>query len=162
MLDEVKTPVTILSFSLSLSLSLSLPLSLTQNISNLDHSAQVQWMAAPEQVSGCPPGLEYLTQIDQLLVNQQIELLEGKQTLLHHLNRIHNYIHIHVFTCVYSILWDMYRRLHTYTCAYKIMICTYMCRGECDLCFCNYMYLVEKTDTLAHHFVAAILKGGRQ
>ena len=26
---------------------------------------------------GCPPGLEYLTAIDQVLVQQQIELLEG-------------------------------------------------------------------------------------
>ena len=31
----------------------------------------------PEQIPGCPPGLEYLTQIDQLLVNQQVELFEG-------------------------------------------------------------------------------------
>ena len=27
--------------------------------------------------TGCPPGLEYLTAIDQLIVKQQIELLEG-------------------------------------------------------------------------------------
>lgn len=25
----------------------------------------------------CPPGLEYLTSIDQLLVHQQVEMLEG-------------------------------------------------------------------------------------
>ena len=36
------------------------------------------WMPPPqEQVPiGCPPGLQYLTQIDQLLVHQQIEILE--------------------------------------------------------------------------------------
>ena len=34
-------------------------------------------MPAPAVMSGVPPGLEYLSQIDQLLVNQQIELLEG-------------------------------------------------------------------------------------
>ncbi|CAI8044503.1 Phospholipid scramblase 2 [Geodia barretti] len=38
----------------------------------------VQWMAAPQAIQGCPPGLEYLTQVDQLLVHQQVELLEGK------------------------------------------------------------------------------------
>lgn len=32
-------------------------------------------MQAPT-VPGCPAGLEYLTQIDQLVVKQQIELLE--------------------------------------------------------------------------------------
>ena len=37
-------------------------------------------MPVPEAVPGCPPGLEYLTQIDQLLVNQQVELLECKFT----------------------------------------------------------------------------------
>jgi len=37
---------------------------------------QAQWMAAPASIPGVPPGLEYLTQIDQLLIHQQIELLE--------------------------------------------------------------------------------------
>ena len=36
-----------------------------------------QMMAMPEGVVGCPPGLEYLTQLDQLVVKQQVELLEG-------------------------------------------------------------------------------------
>jgi len=36
-------------------------------------------MAAPQEtIPGCPPGLEYLTQIDQLLVHQQVEVLERK------------------------------------------------------------------------------------
>jgi len=34
-----------------------------------------QWMQRPA-VSGCPPGLEYLAQIDQLLVKQQKEIME--------------------------------------------------------------------------------------
>lgn len=33
-------------------------------------------MPAP-LVPDCPPGLEYLTQIDQLLVKQKVELLEA-------------------------------------------------------------------------------------
>ena len=44
--------------------------------------AQAQWMPRPQGIAGCPPGLEYLTQIDQLLVQQKVELMEG------------NYIHI--------------------------------------------------------------------
>ena len=40
---------------------------------------QGQWMQAPPAPANCPPGLEYLTQIDQLLVKQQVELLEGEK-----------------------------------------------------------------------------------
>ena len=36
------------------------------------------WMPAPQAPVGCPPGLEYLTQIDQILVHQQIELFESE------------------------------------------------------------------------------------
>ena len=37
-------------------------------------------MAAPQAPPNCPPGLEYLTQVDQLLVHQQVELLEGRSS----------------------------------------------------------------------------------
>ena len=38
----------------------------------------VQWMPMPEvNLPGCPPGLEYLAQVDQLLVHQLIEIAEG-------------------------------------------------------------------------------------
>ncbi|CAH1781696.1 unnamed protein product, partial [Owenia fusiformis] len=36
-----------------------------------------QWMQAPQAPPNCPPGLEYLAMIDQLLVHQQVELLEA-------------------------------------------------------------------------------------
>jgi hypothetical protein len=36
-----------------------------------------QWVAPVEAIPGCPPGLEYLTALDQILVKQQIELLES-------------------------------------------------------------------------------------
>ena len=35
------------------------------------------WMQAPAVPANCPPGLEYLASIDQLLVKQKIEGLEG-------------------------------------------------------------------------------------
>lgn len=36
-----------------------------------------QWMAAPAAIPGCPQGLEYLTQVNQLLIQQKVELLEA-------------------------------------------------------------------------------------
>lgn len=40
-------------------------------------NVQQMWAPKPEPIAGVPPGLEYLTMVDQLLVKQQIELLEG-------------------------------------------------------------------------------------
>ena len=39
---------------------------------------QLVWMPVPQAPIGCPPGLEYLACIDQVLVQQQVELLEGQ------------------------------------------------------------------------------------
>ena len=39
----------------------------------------VAWMPLPTtNLPNCPPGLEYLMLIDQLLVSQKVELLEGR------------------------------------------------------------------------------------
>lgn len=35
------------------------------------------WMSIPQGLANCPPGLEYLSMIDQLLVHQKVELLEA-------------------------------------------------------------------------------------
>lgn len=35
------------------------------------------WMGIPKSIPNCPPGLEYLNSIDQLLVHQKVELLEA-------------------------------------------------------------------------------------
>ena len=41
-----------------------------------------QWMEAPQGVSGIPPGLEYMSSLDQLIVKQRIEFGESKKRLL--------------------------------------------------------------------------------
>jgi len=41
------------------------------------YQQQTFWAARPqERPENCPPGLEYLLHVDQLLVKQQIEMLE--------------------------------------------------------------------------------------
>ena len=61
---------------------------------------QVQWMQAPQAPVGCPPGLEYLTQVDQLLVHQQIELLESKLVYLDNCagSQLHHFVFHTVLT----------------------------------------------------------------
>ncbi|XP_003227036.2 phospholipid scramblase 2 [Anolis carolinensis] len=39
-------------------------------------TSAITWMPAPPILPKCPPGLEYLTQVDRISVQQQIELLE--------------------------------------------------------------------------------------
>jgi len=38
---------------------------------------QPTWMSRPRPLGNCPPGLEYLTQLDQLLIQQKVELFEA-------------------------------------------------------------------------------------
>ena len=40
-------------------------------------SSAVQMMAHPGAIAGVPVGLEYLTQVDQLICKQIVELFEG-------------------------------------------------------------------------------------
>jgi len=40
-----------------------------------------QFMARPPALTGVPTGLEYLTQVDQVLVHQQVEIFEGLSQL---------------------------------------------------------------------------------
>lgn len=56
---------------------LGIPMTTQPGVPMLPGAQQVVWMARPQPIPGCPPGLEYLTSVDQLLVKQQVELLEG-------------------------------------------------------------------------------------
>lgn len=38
---------------------------------------QVMWMPCPQAPPNCPPGLEYLSQVDQLLIQQKVEVIEA-------------------------------------------------------------------------------------
>ncbi|XP_062836450.1 phospholipid scramblase 1-like [Anolis carolinensis] len=40
------------------------------------HPVETLWMPAPPLLPNCPPGLEYLSQLDFLLVHQRIEIVE--------------------------------------------------------------------------------------
>ncbi|XP_078380253.1 phospholipid scramblase 1-like [Oculina patagonica] len=39
-------------------------------------AGQTNWMPAPQAPIGCPPGLEYLVAVDQILIQQQVQLAE--------------------------------------------------------------------------------------
>lgn len=54
----------------------------------------MNWMPAPQAPMGCPPGLEYLSAIDQVLVQQQIELLEGILLTYSLHSLVLNYMHV--------------------------------------------------------------------
>lgn len=61
-------------------------------------------MPAPTVPANCPRGLEYLSQVDQLLVKQKIEVLEGKYA-----NNNEAKVCVEIFVHIYS--WrdkDMY------------------------------------------------------
>ena len=51
-------------------------------------------MPKPNPIPGCPPGLEYLTQIDTLKMKQATELLESINSLKHILkfNVVRNFL----------------------------------------------------------------------
>lgn len=51
----------------------------------------VEWMSAPQAVTGAPPGLEYLGALDQIIVKQRVELLESK-CLLIEMNGMHLFL----------------------------------------------------------------------
>jgi len=38
---------------------------------------QGEWMEMPQNIPNCPPGLEYLAMLDQILIHQQVELFEA-------------------------------------------------------------------------------------
>jgi len=43
---------------------------------NIQYQQGSDWMQRPQGMPGCPPGLEYLTQIDQLMVRQKKDCME--------------------------------------------------------------------------------------
>lgn len=43
----------------------------------------MQWAPAPGTIAGCPQGLEYLSQIDHVVIKQQVDLIEGRILVLY-------------------------------------------------------------------------------
>ena len=71
--------------------------------------AEVQWMAQPQALIGCPPGLEYLVQIDRLLVQQQVELLECQSEQESEVHVVlANDIDFQVSSCILDLLTACY------------------------------------------------------
>lgn len=72
-------------------------------------TAGQNWMTIPQGIPNCPPGLEYLTTIDQLLVHQKVEMLEAftgfetknkfsiKNSFGQKVSIIYVYTHTHVY-----------------------------------------------------------------
>lgn len=52
-------------------------------------------MNIPQGPPNCPPGLEYLTMIDQLLVHQKVEILEGCSSF---------YLSLHLLTLTFTYI----------------------------------------------------------
>lgn len=48
-----------------------------RELAKMEKEKGIQIMPQPQANPGCPPGLEYLTQLDQLIIKQQVELLEA-------------------------------------------------------------------------------------
>ncbi|CAF0737907.1 unnamed protein product [Brachionus calyciflorus] len=48
-----------------------------KNTAPLPPGAPVVWMQKPKKIPGCPTGLEYLTQVDALIIHQKVSFLEA-------------------------------------------------------------------------------------
>ncbi|XP_067658117.1 phospholipid scramblase 2-like [Haliotis asinina] len=51
-------------------------MSVTQQPGQPPQKQEATWMPLVGNISGCLPGLEYLTQLDQILIEQQVDLIE--------------------------------------------------------------------------------------
>ncbi|XP_046362053.1 phospholipid scramblase 1-like isoform X1 [Haliotis rufescens] len=51
-------------------------MSVTRQPGLANQNQEVTWMPAVGHIQDCPPGLEYLSQLDQILIEQQVNLIE--------------------------------------------------------------------------------------
>ena len=47
----------------------------------MNYDVSVTWMPPPGSIQGCPPGLEYLSHLDQVVIKQEASLIEGKEAV---------------------------------------------------------------------------------